>query len=104
MAADYALAVDALLNEPTTIRIIGPSERSQTKGLLTEALRTFEPRRVIQILDPQRDQNAIAALGYPISESPTAYICVGKACTAPITEPHQISVELRRMGETRIRK
>ena len=104
MAADYALAVDAFLNEPTTIRIIGSREKIQTKGLLTEAHRVYEPRKVIQMLDPQGDRGTITALGYPITESPTVYICVGTACTAPITEPRQIAAELSRMVETQIRK
>ena len=104
MAADYALAVDAFLHEPTIIRIIGSSENAQTQDLLTEAHRNYEPRRIIQILDPQKDQNAITALGYPISESPTAFICVGRACTAPIIEPQQVSVELNRMVQSQLRK
>jgi uncharacterized protein YyaL (SSP411 family) len=104
MAADYALAVDAFLHEPTIIRIIGSGEKAQTKSLLTEAHRNYEPRRIIQILDPQKDQNAITALGYPNSESPTAYICVGRACTAPIVEPRQVSVELSRMVQSQLRK
>ena len=104
MAADYALAVDAFLHEPTIIRIIGSTDKAQTKGLLTEAHRNYEPRRIIQILDPQKDQNAITALGYPISESPTAFICVGTTCTAPIIEPRQVSVELTRMVQSQLRK
>ena len=104
MAADYALAVDAFLHEPTIIRIIGSSEKEQTQGLLIEAHRNYEPRKIIQILDPQKDQNAITALGYPISETPTAFICVGRACTAPIIEPQQVAVELNRMLQSQLRK
>jgi uncharacterized protein YyaL (SSP411 family) len=104
MAADYALAVDAFLNEPTTILIIGCREKAQTKALLTEAHRVYEPRRVIRILDPQTDQPTITALGYAITEPPTAYICMGTTCTAPITEPRQIAAELSRMVDTQLRK
>jgi len=103
MAADYALAVDALLNEPTTIRIIGSPKGTRTEGFLTEAHRIFDPRKVIQILDPEREQSTISALGYQISEAPTAYICVGTACTAPITEPRQIAAEVDRMKKIHIR-
>lgn len=103
MAADYAFAVDAFLNEPLVIRIIG-SEKPQTTALVSEAHRIYEPQKVIQILDPQHDWKAITALGYPIPESPTAYVCVGKVCTAPIVEPLQMAAELSRIAETRIRK
>jgi uncharacterized protein len=103
MAADYALAVDAFLHEPTIIRIIGSSEVSLTNDLLIEAHRNYEPRKIIQILDPRRERKSITALGYPISESPTAYICVGRTCTASITEPRQISAELNRMAQSQLR-
>jgi uncharacterized protein YyaL (SSP411 family) len=104
MAADYALAVDAFLNEPTIIRIIGSIEKPQTRVMLSEAHRFYEPRRVIRILDPERDPKAITGLGFPIPESPTAYVCVGKACTPPITDPPQIATELREITQTPIRR
>jgi uncharacterized protein YyaL (SSP411 family) len=103
MAADYALAVDALLNEPTMIRIIGSPEGRRTEGFLTEAHRIYDPRKLIQILDPEREQSTIVALGYQISNATTAYICVGTACTAPITEPGQIAEEVDRMKKIHIR-
>jgi uncharacterized protein YyaL (SSP411 family) len=104
MAADYALAVDAFLEEPTTIRIVGAHGNPQTIGLLAEAHMNYEPRRVIQILDPEKDKSAVTALGYQASESPTAYICIGTTCTAPITEPKQIANELSRMRYGPIKK
>lgn len=103
MAAEYALAVDAFLNEPTFARIVGSLDKPQTKGLLTEVLRIYEPRKIIQVLDPEQNPGAIAALGYPNTETPAAYICVGKACTAPITEPRQVGLELNRMVAARVR-
>jgi uncharacterized protein YyaL (SSP411 family) len=104
MAAEYAIAADCFLNEPTTIQIIGSLETPQTKGLLTEAHRLYEPRKVIQFLDPQKDSGKIAALGYPVASQPSAYVCVGKACTAPIIEPRQIAPELDKMIATQLRK
>lgn len=104
MAADYARAVDALLHEPTAIRIVGSREKPQTKGLLTEAWRAYEPRRVIQILDPELDRKRIADLGYQVTETPTAYICVGNVCTAPIAEPKQIAPELNRLISAQVKK
>jgi uncharacterized protein YyaL (SSP411 family) len=97
MAAEYAIAVDTFLNEPTTVRILGSSEKPGTKGLLTEAHRVYEPRKIIQVLDPKKDSETIAALGFPNAEQPTAYVCVGTVCTAPIIEPKQIGLEIGRM-------
>jgi len=104
MAAEYAIAVDCFLNEPTAIQIIGSLETPQTKGLLTEAHRIYEPRKVIQLLDPGKDAGKITSLGYPATSQPTAYICVGKASTAPIIEPKQIAPELTRMIATQLKK
>lgn len=104
MAAEYAAAVDAFLNESTTVRIVGSPEKPQTKGLLAEAHRIYEPRKIIQVLDPKKDSQTISSLGFPNTEQPTAYICVGRACTAPIIEPKQIGPELNRMVAAQIRK
>jgi uncharacterized protein YyaL (SSP411 family) len=104
MAADYATAVDAFQNDPTTIRIVGSPEKPQTKGLLAEAQRLYEPRKIIQVLDPERNSSAIASLGYPVTDLPTAYVCVGRVCTAPIMEPKQVAPELSRLMSGQIRR
>jgi len=96
MASDYAIAVDAFLNEPTTVRIVGAPERPETKGLIAEAHRVYEPRKVVQVLNPSEDSNIIAALSFSVPDQPTAYVCLGKVCTAPIIEPKQIAIELQR--------
>jgi len=103
LAADYALAVDFFLNEPTTIRVIGSLEKAQTKGLLAEAVRAYDPRKIIQALDPTRDREAIGQLGLPAANQPAAYVCVGRVCTRPITEPKQIAVELAKMSKPAIK-
>ena len=100
MAAEYATAVDTFLNEPTTVRILGSIQKPGTKGLLAEAHRVYEPRKIIQVLDPKKDSETIAALGFTDTEQPTAYVCVGRACTAPIIEPKQIGTEIGRMVAT----
>jgi len=104
MAAEYAIAVDTFLNEPTTVRILGSPENPGTKGLVTEAHRVYEPRKIIQVLDPKKDSETIAALGYPNAEQPTAYVCVGTVCTAPIIEPKQIGLEIGRMIAGRLKR
>ena len=97
MASDYALAVDAFLSEPTIIRIIGSLEKPQTLRLITESNRIYEPRKIIQVCDPDRDAKYIAELGYPSSDLPTAFVCLGKVCGAPITDPPNIVPELERL-------
>ena len=104
MAADYALAVDAFLNEPTIIRIIGSLEKPQTLLLLDEANRICEPRKLIQVYDPDRDTRYVAELGYPNLDQPTVLICVGKLCGTPITDPPRMTSELERLRIDRLRR
>ena len=103
MSAEYALAVDAFLNEPTMIRVVGQKERAETKGLLAESARIYDPRKTIRILDPEADAEEIAKNGFSAHGPPTAYICVGTTCGAPITEPKQIAPVIQKMGTSRVR-
>jgi uncharacterized protein YyaL (SSP411 family) len=104
MSAEYGLAVDSFLNEPTLIQIVGATTRPETRGLLSEANSVYEPRRIIKILSPEKDAATITATGFQITDQPTAYICVGRACTAPITEPRQIGPEVNRMLATQVKR
>jgi uncharacterized protein YyaL (SSP411 family) len=103
MSAEYALAADAFLNQATMIRIVGAKERNDTRDLLAEAARVYEPRKIIQTLQPQADAKQIAENGFTSNGPPTAYICVGRACTAPITDPKQIAYEVQKMVSSQIR-
>jgi len=104
MAADYALAVDAFLGEPTMIRIVGSKDRLETKAILSEAVRLYEPRKVIQILDPQIDAEEISKKGYSALAQSTAYICLGRACTSPITQPREIPAAVHKMAAARAKE
>lgn len=104
MSADYAIAIDALLNEPTIIRIVGSPENLQTKELLTMAHTVYEPRKTIQVLNPDTDYQYISKLGYTLRKQSMAYVCLGKLCTAPITEPKRLAPELTRMISTQFRR
>ena len=82
MAAQYALAVDHILNEPVTVHIIGAADDARTRALHAAALGEYAPGRIVQLLDPAR----IAQLGYPMGDAPRAYVCVGQKCLAPVSE------------------
>ena len=97
MAADYAIAVHAFLNEPTIVRIVGAPDRPETKALLSEVHRVYEPNKVVQVLDPQNDAERIATFGFPIPEQPAAYVCLGRVCRPPIIESKEIATELQRV-------
>ena len=104
MSADYALAVDALLHDPTVIRIVGSRQEPRTMQLLSEAAKVYDPRKVIQILDPEADASEIQREGLSSQLTPTAYVCVGKACGAPISEPKEIPAAVKQMVAAQFRK
>jgi len=104
MSADYALAVDMFLNEPTMIRIVGAKDDPETRGLLAEAARLYEPRKIIQAFDPENDTEEITQRGFSSDGPPTAYVCVGTACTAPITDPKEIAPEVHKMVISQMRR
>jgi uncharacterized protein YyaL (SSP411 family) len=106
MASPYALAVDLFLNEPTRIVIVGSLKESGTNQLLKASLQAYDPRKLIIPLDPETDRERLNKLGYAVEAEPLAYICVGKTCFPPMSEPKEVHQKLsefsrdgRRHGE-----
>ena len=87
MAAAYGLAVNRAVNEPAEIVIVGAMDDPRTQAMVAAAWRAYVPWRVVRPLDPSRDAAAIAARGWPSSAVPTAYVCRGQTCSAPISDP-----------------
>lgn len=101
MAAEYGLAVGFYLQEPSQFRIVGSLNDPRTRMLLAESWRLYDPMKVVQVLDPRTDFENISKLGYLISDTPTAYICIGQTCTAPIRDPTDIRAQVARLVEAR---
>ena len=80
-AAAYGRQVDILLNPPAEVNIVGADDK-----LLRAALRLDVPARVVQVLDPSRDADRLAALGLPAQPAPAAYACAGTMCSPPVTD------------------
>jgi hypothetical protein len=99
MASTYALATALFLNEPTLIVIVGRPGEPETIRLLEASLRPYDPRKLIIPLDPERDRERLDSLGYTVDPPSRAYICVGKTCFPPLTEPEEIRQKLSRNPE-----
>ncbi len=96
-AAGYALAVDEFLNPGPDIRVVdraGAGER-----LHGAALRVAEPGRVAQLLDPGRDADLLARLALPAEPAPAAYICIGSACGAPVSDASELTQAVAALRE-----
>ena len=85
-AAEYAKAVDLLLNPGAEVKIVAPAGDADGRALLAAALTLPVADRVIRMIDAA-DAGALAAEGLPAHPAPAAYVCYGTLCSAPVTTP-----------------
>ncbi len=90
MAAGYALAVDRAIHEPVVVHVVGPMADEATRALIRAAWQGYRPWRIVHPLDPDRDRERLAALGYPSDRPPSAYICQDRTCLPPKTDPAEV--------------
>src|SRR5213594_1099314 len=100
MAAGYGISVDALLNGPIGITIVGSQKGKAFQNFKSQALRTMPARRSILYLDKVKDSTRAEKLGYDTSESTRAYVCVGKVCGPPLQDPAQIGTSIATLLRT----
>lgn len=98
-SAGYGLSIDRLLN-PVHICVIGPRDDSLTREIFYKSLKLYEPRKIVEVLDPTLDHDRVSKLGYSFEGNPLAYICIGQTCLRPITDPKKISEQIHRLLET----
>jgi uncharacterized protein YyaL (SSP411 family) len=89
-AAAFAKQVDLQLNPPAEVNVVGSPDDEATRALHLAALRLDAPFRIVQLLDPERDGERLAALALPLEPSPAAYACAGTMCSAPVSDPAAI--------------
>ncbi len=93
MAAEYALAVDRLLQAPAHVAIVGNPGEGSTQALLSVALRAFRPGKIVQVLDPEGSRARLKELDYP-PKPVAAYICHDQTCLAPVTRPEDLALAI----------
>lgn len=99
MGASYAVALDLYLNGPIGITIVGSSNSKGFDDFKSHALKLYSPRRYVLYLDPSRDSDRIARLGYDKASAPVGYVCVGKVCGPPLKDPSQIEASISSLLE-----
>ncbi|HXK34586.1 MAG TPA: DUF255 domain-containing protein [Dehalococcoidia bacterium] len=92
-AADYARAVDMLLNPGADVKIVAADGAGD--GLRLAALLAPVPERTVRVI-PADDAASLEADGLPAEPSPAAYICYGTLCSAPVTAPDDVAVMVER--------
>jgi uncharacterized protein YyaL (SSP411 family) len=86
-AADYARAVDMLLNPGAEVKIVATD--GDAAALHAGALTLPLPDRTVRVIDPG-DAEALAEEGLPAHPAPAAYACFGTLCSAPVTTPDDL--------------
>ena len=57
----------------------------------------------MQVLDPARDAERLAALYLPPEPAPAAYACAGTMCSAPVTQPDALAEAFGEMQQAAVR-
>jgi len=89
-SAEYAIAVQRLLEPAVRVTIAGPPGDSGTDEMIRAAHRARVPFRSIEVLDPEIHGEELDATGYGYAGKPIAYICIGASCQPPVTEPEEL--------------
>lgn len=87
---DYALALERYFNYPISMVIVGDKKDPLTEALFKEVLGIYEPRKIIQLLDPRRDSELVKKKGLPTPKTPSLFICDENRCSLPIEKPQNI--------------
>ncbi len=87
MAADYATAVQRLLDPPVRVTIVGADDDDATVLMIGAAHRARLPFRSVEVIDPETHGEDLEASGFGYAGRPVAYICIGASCQAPVTDP-----------------
>jgi uncharacterized protein YyaL (SSP411 family) len=84
-AASYANAVARALAEPLVVTVVGRAEDAVAGALWRRVRATTDPASSLHRLDPDRDHEMLARLGFP-PDRVAAYVCIGTVCSAPIAD------------------
>ncbi|HSG09003.1 MAG TPA: thioredoxin domain-containing protein [Longimicrobiales bacterium] len=81
-------AVDRLYSPPLEVALVGDPAAPETRSLLTTVLSSFHPNRTVTGRHPDGDEGAVPLLADrpPVGGKPTAYVCRGYSCRAPVTD------------------
>jgi len=83
--AAWGRAWDMLEYGSVHLVVIGSLQEARTKAILKAANLIYAPHKIIQLLQPEKDSDRIAAQGFPKVMTPALYACMGGKCLAPLT-------------------
>jgi uncharacterized protein YyaL (SSP411 family) len=102
--ASYARVVDRLLSAEPEVKVVAeqpPGEPDRVADpLMAAALRLPVAGRTVQRLTLDADEDILRQLGLPLDVARAAYVCIGTACSAPLTQPEQLLPAAEEMIES----
>ena len=101
-AAVYANTVARARAEPIALTVVGPDGDPLAESLWRRARAATEPAVSFARIVPARDAERLRTLGFPADRS-AAYVCVGTACSAPITDEASLARQLEETSQRHAR-
>jgi uncharacterized protein len=91
--------IDRLVRGSVDVVVVGPRDQAATRALARAAQQTYVRDLVLAWADPM-DPEALEACaelweGKRAEAKPVAYVCRGRTCSLPITNPDELENELR---------
>jgi len=96
-AASYANTVARALAEPLVVTVVGRPDDPLAATLWRRARATIDPASSLHRLEPERDAETLARLGFPVDRV-AAYVCIGTVCSAPIADEASLGRALDEAG------
>ncbi|MDI6828190.1 MAG: DUF255 domain-containing protein [Armatimonadota bacterium] len=91
LGAGFGVALDLYLNFPVHIVLVGKRESKETQEMLETSLHTYDPRKLVQLLDPSEDFLTICPITYKAEEKPLAYVCYQNECSLPLMSNEELA-------------
>ena len=88
-AAGYALAVHRFLHPPVEVTVVGTAGGDDTRALLRGAATARYPHMAVKFVDC-KDDDMLAAAGYPSTDLAQAYVCFDSVCLPPVGDPEAL--------------
>lgn len=89
-AAAYAGAMDLFLKPVLKLDVVTDLKRPGTQELIDACMRLIKPRKLIRILDVNKQADIIRKNHYLITEEPQIYVCQGTRCLSPVSTEQEL--------------
>ena len=88
---------DIINSECINVAVIGSPSDTSALALLTAANSGWDPRKVVQILDPQRDADLIQKKGLTATDTPTVFVRIDDKIFGTTSDPSELTEMLKKV-------